>query len=170
MATSPSSAMAPSRSGHNSKMDGGDRALFQQQPQQAQQQTPSAGYHRFGPPDSRASYSERRLVQHGGRTAHSHPWSQQQQQHHANSDGTKTGRSFSVAMSALSRSNGSLAVNGLNEPTDANGNSKLRPRTQVLFCSLTQLENGEITFTYFLTMCRYRAVVSRFSKRALLFD
>lgn len=111
----------------------------QQQPQQ----------HRFGAPDSRASYSERRMMgtgaagSNGRSTSHNHPsnspsngqpWTSSSNHH---PDVKSGGRSFSSGMSALSRSNGSLANSssaGSNSPandTDANGNSKTRSRTQV---------------------------------------
>lgn len=121
---------------------------YQQQPQQTAQQ------HRFGGPDSRASFSERRLMQHSAslRTAHNHPQSSSgghwQQHHQSDPHG---GRSFQnpAGLSALSRSNGSLAASNHqpNELTvhhqhhskDTNGNSsqgKPRSRTQVICSSL----------------------------------
>lgn len=162
--TASSSAMAPSRSAHanltaNNKMElvsaaepGPPARMFHPsnvppsnhpQQQQPQQQQPSSPY-RFGAPDSRASYSERRVMGSSSvrSTAHNHPsgssgvngpW------HSNHQPDTKSGRSFSSGLAALSRSNGSLAVSnssstGSNSPsneTDANGNSKPRSRTQV---------------------------------------
>lgn len=124
--------MAPSRSQQHSKMDlvtssssGGGQPQPQQQPQYSS--------HRFGGPDSRASYSERRLMQHSAsvRTAHNHHspsgWHhhQQQQAHH------NPGRSsFNAGLAALSRSNGSLAEKDPNGNNGGIGN-KPRSRTQV---------------------------------------
>lgn len=161
--TASSSAMAPSRSAHanltaNNKMElvssgepGPPVRMFHPSnappsahPQQQQQQ-PQSPY-RFGAPDSRASYSERRVMGSNSvrSTAHNHPsgssgangpW---HSNHHPDA---KSGRSFSSGLAALSRSNGSLAVsnsssagsNSSSNDTDANGNSKPRSRTQVWF-------------------------------------
>ena len=168
--------MAPSRSTHanltaNNKMElaetGPPVRMFHPssaspsahpQQQQQQQQQPQSPY-RFGAPDSRASYSERRVMGSSSvrSTAHNHPsgssgpngaW------HSSHHQDAKSGRSFSSGLAALSRSNGSLAVSnpssaGSNSPaneTDANGNSKPRSRTQVRLhlsfsLSLSESEN-----------------------------
>ena len=114
------------------------------QPQQPPQSSSSSSSSssspfRFGAPDSRASYSERRLMNHSSSvrstTAHNHPLGNghQQQQHQHQSWGSGShhtsseGRSFNNAgLTALSRSNGSLA------PSDKDASSsKPRSRTQV---------------------------------------
>jgi hypothetical protein len=116
----------------------------QQQPQpqsSSSSSSASSSPFRFGAPDSRASYSERRLMNHSSSvrstTTHNHPLGngqkQQQQQHQHQSWGSGShhtssdGRSFNNAgLTALSRSNGSLA------PSDKDANSsKPRSRTQV---------------------------------------
>lgn len=143
MSTVTASAMAPSRPTHatsNKEMaaDSGQSRMYhpnnttQIHPQQQQPPPPSS--YRFGAPDSRASYSERRVNVRSS-TSHNHPsW------HNPHNVEIKSGRSFSSA-APLSRSNGSLAAaasssagsnSPANEPTDSNGNSKSRSRTQVL--------------------------------------
>jgi len=146
-----SSAMAPSRSkqqrSNSNKMElvsnsSGSREqpvqLTRFQPQQ-QQPSQQQGFHRFGGPDTRASYSERRLMQHGAglRTSHNHPssgghWQQPEKQM------AGPGRPFhnSGAIASLSRSNGSLAsAEQQNHVKDSNGNTnhgKPRSKTQVI--------------------------------------
>ncbi|XP_057379207.1 signal-induced proliferation-associated 1-like protein 1 [Daphnia carinata] len=189
-----SSSMAPSRSATanltiNNKMEfvsagesGPPTRMFhpsnapqtshhsQQQQQQQQQQQPQSPY-RFGAPDSRASYSERRVGINSGRsmTAHNHPsatgsssaaaglpWHPtNNHQAGAESQGPKPGRSFSSGMASLSRSNGSLAGTAnnsihpaANNETDANGNSKPRSRTQTpgnFGCALSAATGGSAT-------------------------
>ena len=85
--------------------------------------------YRFGAPDARASYSERRLM--NARTAHSHPSAASSIMNGSVRNGAGSGNG-SVNMATLSRSNGSLA----NPDTDANGNTKHKTRTQVPFYSL----------------------------------
>jgi len=97
----------------------------------------SSAYYRFGSPDTRASYSERRLMSVRP-TSHNHP------SHHSQNGGwngadksPSTGRCIGLA--SLSRSNGSLATAAatLSDPLDPNGNHRnklqqsARSRTQV---------------------------------------
>ena len=86
----------------------------------------NGGGYRFGTPDTRASYSERRLMS-VRRTAHNHP--SPVASGAACNGNEKSGRCMSVSLAALSRSNGSLAADA---DSNGNTNSKLRSRTQVL--------------------------------------
>ena len=79
----------------------------------------SSAYYRFGSPDTRASYSERRLMSVRP-TSHNHP------SHHSQNGGWNGGDKSpsSGLLASLSRSNGSLATATLSDPLDPNGNHR----------------------------------------------
>ena len=151
------SAMAPSRSAHrnltadrlakmelvsdqqqqqhnqnetNSTATSSPATRFQTSSSSGQPQQPQSPF-RFGAPDSRASYSERRLMNHSSSvrstTAHNHPLGGQQQQQQQ----PQPWGSGQHGLAALSRSNGSLAPAEAKETIGSGSSNKPRSRTQV---------------------------------------